>query len=319
MVAPLLALDTPTLYFRAFYALPPTLTGSRGQPANAIRGLLQMITWLVQQRQPRSVVAALDADWRPAFRVQALPSYKAHRVAEPGSCTPTLTDCTTGAEAVPEQLGEQVEAIATLLPALGIDCFGVAGFEADDVLASIAAQYGRKNAPVEVVTGDRDLYQVVNDAAGVRVLSVTKGVAHYEVIDEASLCQRYGIPPGCYVPFAVLRGDPSDGLPGVTGIGEKTAARLLSTYGGLPQLLEAARVGDAGLTARVRSSLLQARDYLDAAVVVTTTVTDVPLPGLRLGLPSQPVAPNVVEQLAAEWNLGSVLTNLQAALSDTAP
>lgn len=317
---PLLALDTPSLYFRAYYGLPRSLTAVDGTPSGAIRGLIHMLTWLLRERQPRAVVAALDADWRPAFRVQAIPTYKAHRVASP---LPDLDSHTpahrahgaspTGAESLPEGLDHQVEAISHLLPALGIDCFGVEGFEADDVLASIATQH-RCNGPVEVVTGDRDLFQLADDAAGVSVISITKGVANYEVMDEQALTQRYGIPARYYAQLAVLRGDPSDGLPGVPGIGEKGAARLLTRYGGLAALRQAAVDGDVGLTARQRATLLDYQQYVEQALVVTQAVTDLPLPELRQHLPQAPTDPDLVADLAQHWKLGNLLDRLSEVL-----
>ncbi|MGH8937941.1 MAG: 5'-3' exonuclease, partial [Actinomycetes bacterium] len=214
----LLLLDTPSLYFRAFFGVPDTIRAPDGSPVNAVRGLLDFIARLVTDRSPTHLVAAMDADWRPAFRVAAIPSYKAHRVASGHE------------EQVPDPLVPQVAVIEDVLEALGIPVIGVAGFEADDVIGTIATASPR---PVDVVTGDRDLFQLVDDDRGVRVLYIARGVGRHEIIDEAAVTAKYAIPGRAYADFATLRGDPSDGLPGVAGIGDKTAAALVTRFGSL--------------------------------------------------------------------------------------
>ena len=196
-----------------------------------------------------------DDDWRPQFRVDAIPSYKAHRVAVevPG---------TTGAEEIPDTLAPQVPIIVEVLAALGIARVGVPGYEADDVIGTLVAREVAKQdrAAVEVITGDRDLFQLVDDTVPVRVLYTIRGIRDLMAIDQAVLQEKYGVPTGpAYADMAVLRGDPSDGLPGVPGIGEKTAAQLLHRYGSLVGILEARDAGDPGLTATQRKRLVEAR------------------------------------------------------------
>jgi len=198
-------LDTASLYFRAYYGVPDTLTAPDGTPVNAVRGLLDMIARLVRARHPGQLVACLDADWRPAFRVAAIPSYKAHR-AQPD-----------GGEDVPAALAAQVPVIEDVLGAIGIAMAGAPGYEADDVIGTLAA---RASGPVEIVTGDRDLFQLVDDEKPVRVLYTMRGLTNLDVVNEAAVTARYHIPGRAYADFAVLRGDPSDGLPGVPGVGE---------------------------------------------------------------------------------------------------
>lgn len=322
----LLLLDTASLYFRAFFGVPDSVRAPDGTPVNAVRGLLDMIATLVGDRRPRRLVACWDDDWRPAFRVEAIPSYKAHRVArdEPG---------TTGVEEVPEKLLAQVPVIVEVLAALGIARVGSPGYEADDVIGTLtarevaraaaageepAAPVGRTDrARVEVVTGDRDLFQLVDDAAGVRILYPTKGVRNLDVVDQARLTERYGLPSGAaYADMAVLRGDPSDGLPGVPGIGEKTAVALLDRYGDLAGVLAARDAGDAGLTATQRRRLTEAADYLAVAPVVVQVARDAPVGDLDDTLPAAPADPEALEVLTERWGLRSSVQRVLDALGD---
>src|SRR4051794_3997602 len=228
----LMVLDTPTLYFRAFFGIPDTIKSPDGMPVNAVRGTLDFVSYLITTYRPDRVAACFDADWRPAFRVEAIPSYKAHRVLEEG---PAMED--VDVEEVPEALSPQIPVIEAVLDAVGIARVEAPGFEADDVLATLAERWP---GPVDVVTMDRDLYQMVDDAREIRVLNIGKGVAKLEVVTDAVLREKYGISGAEYADFAVLRGDPSDGLPGVAGIGEKSAAALVSAFGDLAGVRAAA-------------------------------------------------------------------------------
>ena len=309
--APLLLLDTASLYFRAFYGVPESVRAADGTPVNAVRGLLDMITRLVTARWPGRLVACWDADWRPAFRVAAIPSYKAHRLAPDGP---------EGAEDVPAALAPQIPVIAEVLDALGVARVGVPGYEADDVIGALTAREVAaprdERSPVEIVTGDRDLFQLVDDDAGVRVLYTVRGIGELEVVDQARLAERYGVADGPgYAEMAVLRGDPSDGLPGVPGIGEKTAVALLRRFGDLATLRAAAEAGDTGLTATQRRRLVEAREYLAAAPRVVHVATDLPLPRVADALPVAPVDPEQLMALADRWRLASSLTRLVDALA----
>ncbi len=221
-------LDSASLYFRAFHGVPESVTAPDGTPVNAVRGFLDMVAFLVRGRRPDRLVACLDLDWRPAFRVAAVPSYKAHRVSPKGG------------ETVPDGLVPQVPVILEVLAALGIAAVGADGFEADDVIGTLAHA---ATEPVEVVSGDRDLFQVVRDDPPVHVLYVGKGVRKLEVMGEAEVAAKYGVPGRGYADFAVLRGDPSDGLPGVKGVGEKSAAALVSRFGSLDAMVAALDAG----------------------------------------------------------------------------
>ncbi|GIG61315.1 5'-3' exonuclease [Longispora fulva] len=296
MAAPLLALDAPSLYYRAYFGVPESITAPDGTPVNAVRGFLDALSTLIRGRAPDRVVCALDFDWRPAWRVALLPSYKAHRVV----------DEELNAEATPDTLSPQVPILLDILAALGVPAIGSAGFEADDVLGTLAA---RGPAPVEVVTGDRDLFQLIDD--GVSVLYVGRGVANLEVLDDAAVRARYGVPAAAYADFAVLRGDPSDGLPGVAGVGEKTAAKLITAYGDLDGLLAHVHEQPKGLQAK----LLAATDYLKVAPAVVRVATDVELPEFDATLPKEPVDPEGLAALAETWGVTGAVGRLTTAMA----
>jgi 5'-3' exonuclease len=303
----LMLLDSASLYFRAFHGIPETVQAPDGSPVNAVRGFIDMVAQLVRTRRPTRLVACLDADWRPAFRVAALPSYKTHRLGP------------YGGEAEPPGLTPQVPVIQAVLAAVGLAAVGVPGFEADDVIGALAYH---ADEPVEVVSGDRDLFQVVRDDPPVHVLYTGKGVAKLEVYGEAEVAARYGIPGRGYADFAILRGDPSDGLPGVPGVGERTAAALVSRFGSLAGILAALESGEtAGFPAGSRAKLLAAQDYLQAAPVVVQVNTDLPLPDYDDTLPAAPADPAALVELGDRWALDSSLNRLLAALklAHTAP
>ena len=295
-------LDAPSLYFRAFFGVPP-LAAADGTPVNAVKGLLEFVAHLVSVRRPTRLIACMDADWRPAWRVAAVPSYKAHRVAD------------GDAEVVPDELSVQVPVICEVLDAFGIAWIGVDGYEADDVIGSLAA---RADHPVDVVTGDRDLFQTVDDRRDVRVLYTAKGVGRHEIIDEAAVRARYHIPGRAYADFALLRGDPSDGLPGAVGIGAKTAASLVSRYGTVAQVVAAAATPTSDMGAAVRRRVLAARGYLAAADPVVRVATDVPLPAIDARLHADPADPAAVVALADRLALDATFNRLLAAVQAVA-
>jgi 5'-3' exonuclease len=293
-------LDTASAYFRAFYGVPDTITAPDGTPVNAVRGLLDMIARLVSARRPGQLVACMDYDWRPEFRVAAIPSYKAHRVSPEGG------------ESVPPGLAAQVPVIEEVLTAAGIPLAGAAGYEADDVIGTLAA---RSAGPVEVVTGDRDLFQLVDDAKPVKIIYTVRGLTKLDIVDEAAVSARYHIPGRSYADFAVLRGDPSDGLPGVPGVGEKTAAALLATFGSVEAMLAAIDAGHGGFPAGSRQKVVAARDYLAVAPAVVRVARDAPVPEVTAALPAAPADPAKLEELDARWALGSSLRRALAALA----
>jgi 5'-3' exonuclease len=300
-VGSLMLLDTASLYYRAFYGVPDTVRAPDGTPVNAIRGLLDMTSRLVRARHPARLVACWDNDWRPAFRVEAVPSYKAHRLAADGA-----------SEDTPPALVPQVPVIEELLRAAGVAVAGQPGFEADDVMATLAA---RSDGPVDVVTGDRDLFQLVDDARAVRVVYTVRGLQNMDIIDEAAVTAKYDIPGRAYADFAALRGDPSDGLPGVPGVGEKTAAALIRAFGSIEGITAALDAGHGGFPRGSRDKLEKARDYLDIALSVVKVVDDAPLPEVDGTLPAVPADPDRLKELGERWGLGSSLGRFASAMS----
>ncbi|MFF6805019.1 5'-3' exonuclease H3TH domain-containing protein [Streptomyces sp. NPDC012616] len=300
----LMLLDTASLYFRAYFGVPDSVRAPDGTPVNAVRGLLEFIDRLVKDHRPDDLVACMDADWRPQWRVDLIPSYKAHRVAEERESGPDE-------EEVPDTLSPQVPIIEAVLDALGIARVGVAGYEADDVIGTFT---GRAEGPVDIVTGDRDLYQLVDDARGVRVLYPLKGVGSPQLTDEAWLREKYGVDGRGYADLALLRGDPSDGLPGVPGIGEKTAAKLLAEFGDLAGIMAAVDDPKAKLTPSQRRRLDESRPYVAVAPKVVKVADDVPLPEVTTALPDAPRDGETLEALAARWGLGGSLQRLVTTL-----
>ena len=294
-------LDTASLYYRAFYGMPETVTAPDGTPVNAIRGLLDAIARLVRDHRPSRLVACLDADWRPAFRTAALPGYKAHR-AEPD-----------GSEQTPPALAVQIPLITQVLIASGIALAEHDGYEADDVIGSFAAQAKR---PVDVVTGDRDLFQLVDDARQVRVLYTIKGLGKLDPVTEAEVAAKYDIPGNRYADFAVLRGDPSDGLPGVPGIGEKTAASLLGKYGNMAGILDAVDDPGSSLGPTPRMRLREAADYLAVAPRVVGVARDLDLGEADLTLPDPaPADPEAYAALVERWGLSGSADRVVEAIN----
>jgi 5'-3' exonuclease len=298
-------LDTASLYFRAFYGVPDSITRADGTPVNAVRGLLDMIAKLVTDFEPTQVVACWDDDWRPAWRVALIPTYKAHRVERTVDGAPDV-------EETPPGLVRQIPLIREVLGLLEIPIVGAAEHEADDVIGTLATG---ASAPVDVVTGDRDLFQLVDDATGVRVIYTARGMSKLEVLTDATVVQKYGVLPQQYADFAAMRGDTSDGLPGVAGVGEKTAAGLLQAFVDLDGIREAAASGAAGMSAGVRAKLTAASGYLDVAPRVVEVVRDLELAPFDATIhPVEGDRRARLEELASEWNLGGSVARVLAAL-----
>lgn len=301
----LLLLDSASLYFRAFYGVPARSGGPSGLPTNAVAGFLDMIATLVTRYRPTHVAACWDDDWRPQWRVDAIPTYKAHRVAEEAD----------DGEDVPDELSPQVPLIVDALAAIGIARVGAEHYEADDVIGTFAMQY-RGTMPVDVVTGDRDLFQLVDDASETRVLYTARGgVRDPDVITQEYLSTKYGVDTGdAYVDMAALRGDTSDGLPGVKGIGDKTAAALISEYGSLAGVREALAAGDPAIKGARRARLEEASAYLDVAPLVVRVAHDVPVGDVDLRLPQDIADPAAMSRLALEHGLTGPFDRVGTAL-----
>jgi 5'-3' exonuclease len=299
-------LDTAALYFRAFHGMPETITAPDGTPVNAVRGLLDIVGRLVVEFSPAELVACWDEAWRPRWRVELIPSYKAHRVEEAGDHE------RPDREVVPEALTAQIPLIRETLAALGIAVVGAADHEADDVIGTLAAT---ATAPVDVVTSDRDLFQVIDDARGVRVISTARGMRDLELVTDAVVREKYGVSAAQYADFATLRGDPSDGLPGVPGIGAKTAASLLARFGDLDGVLDAASHAGSGLSAGQAAKLRDGADYARRAIPAVRVVRDLPLPHLDAAVTMTAERRVAGAALAERWGLGGSMDRAIAALA----
>jgi 5'-3' exonuclease len=301
----LMLLDSASLYFRAFFGVPDQRSAPSQPPTNAIRGFLDMIASLIATHQPTHFVACWDNDWRPQFRVDAIPTYKTHRLA----------DATVVEEEVPDDLAPQVPVIRDALAALGFPRLGADGYEADDVIGTLTARH-KGTMAVDVVTGDRDLFQLVDDAADVRVIYTARGgVRDPDLVDEAFLQTKYAVANGpAYADMAVLRGDTSDGLPGVAGIGEKTAAKLIEKYGTLVALRRAVDSGDPEIKGAQRTRLEAGAAYLDVAPKVVQVAPDAPVAEVDMTLPSEVADPVLMSKIASEFGVTSSFNRVLSAL-----
>ena len=294
----LMLIDAAGLYFRAFYAVPESVTAPDGRPVNAIRGFLDMSASLIDKRRPSRWVACLDLDWRPAFRVELIPTYKAHRVAP------------DGAEEVPDLLSPQVPLLLDVLTAFGLACAGAEGFEADDVMATLAH---RDTDRVEVVSGDRDMLALADER--VTVLYTGKGIAKLAEMTPQAVQAKYGVPARHYADFAVLRGDPSDGLPGVPGVGEKTAAALVTRFGAIEDIVAAAQAGDDGFPAGAAAKVRACLDYLAKAPAAVRGRIDAPVDEVADDLPEAPRDPQRLARLSAELGIENSVDRLARAVA----
>ena len=287
-------LDTSSVMYRAFYALPASITDSKGQPVNALYGYVDMCSRLVQDRRPNEVVHCFDHDWKPAPRVAAFDGYKAGRAVDP------------------EGLPEQFPVLRRVIEAAGMTHAEAPGWEAEDAIGSLCARAPSRDR-VDIVTGDRDLIQCVRDPA-VRVLFTRRGVSQIDELDESAVEAKFGVPARRYADFAILRGDPSDGLPGIRGVGEVTARALIRTYPSLEEMQEdaraqRARAGPLRGTPHLKARIRQAEGYLAAMRDVVPIRTDLPLTvveGKRDDV--------ALERLAKRWNIKGPARRLAEAL-----
>lgn len=315
--APLVLLDGASMWFRSYFGVPSSITAPDGRPVNALRGFLDAVATVITRERPRRLVVCRDDDWRPQWRVDLIPSYKSHRVAQENPADEP------DVEEVPDELTPQVDMIMELLDAFGIATAGAAHCEADDVLGTLASR--ERKDPVVVVSGDRDLLQLVRDEpVPVRVLYLGKGLAKAIKWGPEEVAETYGVPAHragpAYVELALLRGDPSDGLPGVAGIGEKTAATLLAQHGSLESIVAAAQDPSSKMPKAHRNKLLAAGDYIDKAgpVVRVATDADISFSTDSDELPLAARHPRKVVELAERYGVSSSIGRLQAAL-DTLP
>jgi 5'-3' exonuclease len=296
----LMLLDSASLWYRAYYGMPDTLLSPSGMPVNAIRGYLDMTARLVSMYSPNRLVACIEGDWRPSWRVDLWPEYKANRL-EVGS----------NEEEEPETLTPQIPILLDLIDAFGIPMVGVDDYEADDVMATFATN---EKGPIRVVTGDRDLFQLVDDKKDVKIVYLAKGITNHDLVDTAFVAQKYSIPGDRYALFAMFRGDPSDGLPGVKGIGEKGAAVIANNFSSSDEALAAAIAGHKALPAALAKKIIAGEEYLKIAPTLVHCARDVALPTMDINIPKKPSDLSQIYQMKEEYGLGASVDRLISAL-----
>jgi len=295
----LMLLDSASLWYRAFYGMPDSLLSPDGTPVNAIRGYLDMSARLISTYKPRRLVACIEGDWRPSWRVELFPDYKANRLDDEGS------------EDEPDLLAPQIPVLMDVLDAFGIAVVGVDDYEADDVMASYAQ---REDGPIRIVTGDRDMFQLVDDRRDVKVVYLAKGISAHDLVDSAWVANKYGIPGDRYALFAMFRGDASDGLPGVKGIGEKGAAVICNHFASVDEVIQGAMDSHVALTPNLVKKILEGRDYLKIAPTLVQCARDVSLPHVDLELPKKPADLSSIYALQKQYGLGASIDRMIAAL-----
>ena len=295
----LMLLDSGSLWYRAYYGMPDTLVAPDGTPVNAIRGFLDMSARLISIYNPNRLVVCLDGDWRPSWRVELFPDYKMNRLDE------------SGEEEEPDTLSPQIPILLDLLEALGFPMLGVDDYEADDLRATFAVN---QPGPVRIVTGDRDLFQLVDDKRDVKVVYLAKGIANHDLVDLKWIEQKYEIPGDRYGLFAMIRGDASDGLPGIKGIGEKGAASIAKQFTNLHEVMKAAINDDERLTANIRKKLLESAEYARIAPKLVGCATDVSIPEMKIDLPNKPLDTQKIQDIKEEFGLGTSVDRIINAL-----
>ena len=296
----LMLLDSASLWYRAYYGMADTLLSPDGTPVNAIRGYLDMTARLVSIYKPNRLVACLDGDWRPMWRVELFPEYKANRLEEDGD-----------EEEEPDTLTPQIPILLDLLDLFRIPVVGVDDFEADDVMATYAEV---EKGPIRIVTGDRDLFQMVDDKRDIKVVYLAKGISAHDLVDLAYVSEKYQIPGERYALFAMFRGDPSDGLPGVRGIGEKGAALIANNFASVEDALAGAHAAHDSLSPALAKKIIAGADYLKIAPTVVQVARNVPLPKVDLSMPAAPADLSPIYQFKERYGLGASVDRLISAL-----
>ena len=295
----LMLLDSASLWYRAYFGMPDTLVSPSGLQVNAIRGYLDMTSKLINLYKPNRIVACLEGDWRPSWRVELFPDYKMNRLDE------------SGEEEEPDTLSPQIPILLDLLEALGLPMLGVDDYEADDLMATFAVN---QPGPVRIVTGDRDLFQLVDDKRDVKVVYLAKGIANHDLVDLKWIEQKYEIPGDRYGLFAMIRGDASDGLPGIKGIGEKGAASIAKQFTNLDEVMKAATNDDERLTTNIRKKLLESAEYAKIAPKLVGCATDVSIPEMKIDLPNKPLDTQKIQDIKEEFGLGTSVDRIMNAL-----
>jgi 5'-3' exonuclease len=276
-----LLVDGSSMIFRAFYGIPQTMRAPDGSLINAVRGSMDNLARYITERRPRQVAVTTDEDWRPDWRVELIPSYKEHRTGEP----------------VPPALIPQMPIIMECFEAIGVDAIGLADYEAEDIIASLATKV---TPPIEIASGDRDLFSLIRGREIIVLYPEKGGIT---VVDEAEVERKYSIPGRAYADFAILRGDPSDGLPGLAGVGPKKAADLVKKYGSVQRMIDAGIFRAADV------------EYLEKALRVVAPVADLKIKVPRGRRDRYPENPARAEELGSRYGVTSSIERLVKALA----
>jgi len=296
----LMLLDSASLWYRAYFGMPDTLVSPDGQMVNAIRGYLDMTSKLITQYKPTRLVACIEGDWRPTWRTDLFPGYKANRLDDEGD------------EEEPDTLGPQIPILLDVLESFGIPIIGADNYEADDVIATLSKQ---EKGPIYIVTGDRDLFQLVDDKRKVKIVYLAKGVANHDLVDLKWIFNKYQIPGDRYDLFAMIRGDASDGLPGIRGIGEKGAAEIANNFENMNSVISAAKSGDEKLKENHRKKILESLDYALIAEKLVLCALDVPVPKADFSMPIKPTDISEIYAYQKDYGLGASIDRFIAALN----
>lgn len=297
----LLLIDSASLWYRAYYGMPDTLLSPDGTPVNAIRGYLDMVARLIVQYKPEKIVAAIEGDWRPTWRTNLFPGYKANRLDE------------TGEEEEPDLLTPQIPILLEVLDEFGVPIVGADDFEADDVIATYSK---REKGPIRIVTGDRDLFQLVDHKKDVKVVYLAKGISNHDLVDEKWIENKYGIPGDRYALFSMIRGDASDGLPGIKGIGEKGAALIASNFKNINDVLHAAKENSDKLSDKHRSKIIESLQYAEIMEKLVMCAVDVPVPQIPEKKYGGSKLTTELSKLKEKYGLGASIDRFQSAIGN---
>jgi 5'-3' exonuclease len=295
----LLLLDSASLWYRAYFGMPDTLLSPKGEPINAVKGFLDMSARLINIYSPNRFVACLEGDWRPSWRVDLFPEYKLNRIDD------------SGEEAEPDTLSPQIPVLLDVLDAFGFATLGVDDYEADDVIATLSKS---ERGPIRIASGDRDLFQLVDDEKDVKIVYLAKGLSNHDLVDIDWISKKYEIPGDRYALFAMIRGDASDGLPGLKGIGEKGAALIAKSFSQMQDVVKAAENEDELLPKTLAKKVLASKEYARIAPKLVNCAFDVPIPSMNIDLPKKANSLTKIKELQSEYGLGSSVDRLISAL-----
>ena len=299
-----LLVDSASLWYRAFYGMPESISSTTGLPNNAIKGFFDGLARIITRYRPDEIGICLDDNWRPQWRVDLFPGYKLNRLEADA--------CAGGGEAEPDLLTPQIGPIIELCTLLGLHPISVEDQEADDVIATLANV--STDTSIRVMTGDRDLFQLIRLPSDVQIIYLAKGISQHDLVDGSYITTRYGVPADRYGLFAAIRGDASDGLPGIKGIGEKGAATIANSFDSMDAVIDAAITESDLLSSTHRKRILADLDYARIAEKLVNCRTDLAIDGVELNRWKERSDLIEFRRRAKEWELGSTIERITAAL-----